>query len=205
MRIFLYEYTCAQSTAGLPPSLCSEGRAMLAALVEEVERSGCARAVTLLHASQPADLGATCQRIETDAEERVPGTRAHRGFHLGDRTGVRQSAGDALPLDAGCWRPLARPDSGCTGVNDRQAHAGPTLVPPGYSHSRVSTRCHRLFRDLPAGVQAALRAGSQATFLVRDAAALAALLANAAALEQTTLGEALLQPFAPASPPASPF
>ncbi len=186
MRVFVYEYTCARNAAELPPSLCAEGAAMLGALVADLERGG-ARTVTLLHAGWPHDPAteesAFCELARTAdwtwavapefgglLAERCRWTHTAGGRWLGPTPSALELTADKLAL-ATHLRHHGVPTPACQLAASATAPVFPAVCKPRYG------------------------AGSQATFLVPDAAALAALLAEPAVLRPELLGEPLLQPY----------
>lgn len=196
MRVFVYEYTCARPDDSPRDALGAEGRAMLSALLDDFRRLPLVETITLLDtAFAPAPPGARVYRT-TAAEE--PAALCE----------LARSADCTLLIAPECDGILAER---CRRVEE----AGGRLLGPSSSAVHLTGDKLRLAEHLrtagvptppclalsgapipfPAVCKPRDGAGSQATFLVGDAADLARYLARGAA--EGWHGEPLLQPFVP--------
>jgi hypothetical protein len=199
MRVFVYEYTCAEPSR-IAPSLHSEGWAMLSAIVEDFRCTPNVEVVTLLAPSVPDMPLVQIHRIAGNSQglfqelagrsdysliiapesggilqERCRWVEEAGGRLLGPSADAVRLTADKLALgghlhDRGVPTPPCRPVSGAL---------------PGLG-------------DFPAVCKPRHGAGSQATYLLQGSADVAACPARAAA--EGYHGELLLQPFIPGQP-----
>ena len=195
MRFFVSEYLSAGVDATLPDSLRSEGRAMLRAVVEDLARIAGAEVRTLLQTPLAMPSGCRVEGYESGEEERafrriarwadftlviapefdgLLGTRcrwveAENGRLLGPSSQAVALAGDKLAL-ASQLRQRGVRTPACTALEDAATlPKSPFVCKPRFG------------------------AGSQATFLVRDPAALPACIDAARA--EGWRGTMIVQPF----------
>ncbi len=177
MRIFVYEYTCAQADASRTGSLAAEGRAMLSAVLDDFRRIPGVEAVTLSGGDRRAAFAELASRadytlliapeFEGILAERCRWVEEAGGRLLGPARATVELTGDKLRLAehlraAGVATPACCPLSAST-------------IP------------------LPAICKPRHGAGSQATFLIRAGDDLPACVARAAA--EGWRGELLVQPY----------
>jgi predicted ATP-grasp superfamily ATP-dependent carboligase len=182
MRVFVYEYTCA-APGPFPASLRAEGRAMLSAVVEDLNRVPGVEAVTLPGVEDEAtfrDLAHTADWTLLIAPE-FNGLLA--GYYRRAREAGARLLGPPLPQ-----------------AIELTANKS-TLARLWRSHHVPTPRCYpidgtqTLLRCFPAVLKPCFGAGSQATCLVPRPDDLPAALAATAA--EAPAGGMLLQPFVP--------
>jgi predicted ATP-grasp superfamily ATP-dependent carboligase len=202
MQVFVYEYTCSGGWAGLAEgsSLRTEGRAMLAALLDDFRRAPGLTPITLLHESCPPVGGQTpARRLREEDEASAFQELARKADYtliiapesddllvtrcrwveeagscsLGSSPAVVRLTGDKLALGEHLQR------QGVPTPTCQEIRAG--AIPPNVT--------------FPVVWKPRYGAGSQATFLVRDPEGLTAC-AETARLEGFC-GEAIVQPYFP--------
>jgi predicted ATP-grasp superfamily ATP-dependent carboligase len=211
VRVFVYEYTCATNWAEVEP-LRLEGWAMLSAAVLDFARVPGVRAISLLDERFQHDLpGCDCQRVSGGDEERqfrrlarsadyslviapefddLLATRCgwveeEGGRLLGPSSEAVRLTGDKLTL-AQEWL--------------RQGVPTPfTLAACGVARRRATPQAANLF---PAVLKPRYGAGSQATFLVRNAEELSRCRRLA---QREWPGELIRQPFVEGLPASVAF
>jgi predicted ATP-grasp superfamily ATP-dependent carboligase len=204
MRIFVHELTCAETSASGSPAhaLRKEGWAMLSALLEDFGRVRGVQPCTILHSSSPApweervsQSGGVCYRTEE-------GTLAQTFQDLvraADCTLVIAPEFDNLLLDRCNWvetagrRLLGSSPEAIALAGDKLAlaqHLRERGIPTPDCRPLIFGKDHC---TLPLVVKPRYGAGSQATFLVRQADELAACAKQARAEGWT--GELMEQPF----------
>ncbi len=177
MRVFVYEWTCC--CPGAPLSLRREGWAMLRAVLDDFWRSGEVGTVTVIHEGFEQLPPGSVQRIRTAAEEE-------------DQFRVLAGGADATlviaPETANCLADRARwvEEAGGTLLGPASTAIGlathKLLCGQWWQKHRVPTPAARWLGEsgaFPAVLKPLDGAGSQATFLVRDEAALGPCLQQA--------------------------
>jgi len=205
MRFFVCEYTCATATAASAESLRTEGWAMLSAVLEDFGRLPGAEVVTLLREpGQPVPPGIEVRRTGA-AEE--PHFRELAG--AADYSLVIAPEFDDL-LAARCrWVEeaggrLLGPSSSAVAITADKFTLAALLAQQGVpTPPCVLLPAGALPFRFPLVCKPRHGAGSQATFLLRDAGDLSRCVAQAAAKGQT--GDAVLQPFVPGQPASVAF
>lgn len=201
MRLLVYEYTCAHATERdmAADALHCEGWAMLRAVLDDLARVRDVDLVTVLAAPLPVPAGVACCLLEhASAEEAVLRGLAREvdlalviapEFEdiLARRCDwIETEGGRLLGPSAAAVRLTADKLALCRHL---QAHAVPTPA------THVWPLPGQGAATFPAVWKPRYGAGSQATFLVRDAAELAA--AEVCAAAEGWKGEAVLQPWVP--------
>jgi predicted ATP-grasp superfamily ATP-dependent carboligase len=187
MRVFVYEHTSAAVDPLAGDSLRAEGRAMLSAVLDDFRRLPGVEAMTLPAGADDGALGELARAADwalliAPEFDDILGRRCRRVEEVGGRLLGPSSAAVRLTADKGRLAEHLR----AAGVPT------PTCVPLSGRPLAFPAVCKP--RD---------GAGSQATFLVRDAADLPRCLAAAAA--EGWRGELLLQPFVPGLPASVAF
>jgi hypothetical protein len=205
MLVFVYEYTCARGTRGhaLAARLQVEGWAMLSAFLEDFGRIPGVQTLTLIEEGcAHNDRGSPCRRVrEPEHESAFRKLAAMADFTLL----IAPEFDDIL------W-------TFCRWVAESGGRLlGPSVEAVRLTGDKLALSSHLLRRGVPSPASRLYRAGkplstrgfpavwkprhgagSQATFLVKDAQELDACLGQARA--EGWQGEALLQPFVPGLP-----
>lgn len=206
MRVLVYEFLCATADQSLPASLAREGRAMLAAVVEDFARIPDVVVCTLWAESLgpppflsdlpiqtiPVPMGNEAAVFQETARvcdvafviaPESDSLLAQR-FEWISRTSCRW-LGSSLPAIALCTDKLA--------LANHLSECGVSTIP---TKSWNASRSSELDLTFPAVIKPRDGAGSQATYLVRDVADYRRLLPTLVA-EPALQGNAIHQPYIP--------
>jgi predicted ATP-grasp superfamily ATP-dependent carboligase len=200
MRVFVYEYTCAEAGEQMPASLRAEGWAMLSALLTDFRAVPGVEVTTLLHPSFAAD----CPGMEVVwASEEESETRFRTLAHSAHFTMVVAPESEGILETRARWveeaggRLLGPSVEAIRLTSDKlelarhwRCHGIPT--PETWLLSAVP-RCSTLLVCKPRD-----GAGSQATFKVHDSATLSDVPARARS--EGYAGEMIVQPWIPGRP-----
>jgi predicted ATP-grasp superfamily ATP-dependent carboligase len=204
MNLFIYEYITAGGLGPkTPPSLRTEGRAMLAALVEDFGHVPDVRTLTLLTPSAPKPLGDLCRHVKDGSEKNafremtaladmVMIIAPEFNDILAERSRWVLGAGKKLLGSSPAAIDLTADKYTLAQHFAKHCIATPSTFLVG-SAEAAEQRC-----PFPALCKPRHGAGSQATFLVHDATQLATCWRQA----RTDMPGAdfLLQPFSPGEP-----
>ena len=211
MRIFIYEFACGGGLAGQPglAALRTEGRAMLAALFEDLQRLPGVQAITILEDSWELEAEPSAVSTSPAAVRRVPAGQEESAF--------REAAGAAdytLVIAPECAGILATRRRWVGEVGGRwlgcsfpaiELCADKLILSQYLAERRIPTPPSRPYGPeeplptfpLPWVWKPRQGAGSQATFLVRQPDELPAYVDHAR--HDGWTGDSILQPFVPGS------
>jgi predicted ATP-grasp superfamily ATP-dependent carboligase len=196
MRVFVYEYLCCGGMASPSASLAAEGRAMLAAVLDDFRRAPGASVTALLapaaagvapdgvaaHVTDADGEGAAFRRLAAAADYTLAIAPEFGGLLEARCRWAEEAGGRLLGPSAAAVRLAA--DKAALAVHLRACGVPtPPCVPPAEA------------RRFPAVLKPRDGAGSQATFLVHDETGLQRALGQARA--EGWAGELVAQPYVP--------